>query len=364
MVPPWAIFAPSMLFLAFAAMSWSLNSTLPAGASWLHILNHAYKDPEKTALYIAKRLWCPLLLYLLMIPLLWFVANVSVYPGNYFDLPSEGITSYEATNVFSFTSQGNELLGYRQILEASRRRRVGVPIGPRIPFIFLGGNGGSGPANVKWNTWLVEDVLERASISSSSSNSDSYAFDMYSFSYRGYWPNDDKKLGHCTETNIIEDSMSFTAHIVQATGKRPLVMGHSLGTGAAVAVAEKMAMDTLGPACLALFCPFTTMRQVALEKTLYSTLGWEYVVDSWRSLDRIRNVREDMPLAVISALEDTLIRPHLHKEMYKDASTWISRKKLIQANGVTHNNIRGMLMHNQVPYADFLDQCLNETNRI
>ena len=61
-----------------------------------------------------------------------------------------------------------------------------VPSGSSIiPVVFFGGNGGSGWNNARWGNDFLQRYLE----------TNTEYFDVYSFSYRGYEPNDEYGIG-------------------------------------------------------------------------------------------------------------------------------------------------------------------------
>lgn len=153
--------------------------------------------------------------------------------------------------------------------------------------------------------------------------------------------------------NIIDDSAGLYQHVSKAFNNTPpILMAHSLGTGPAVALATEVV-----PACVTLFCPFTTMRQVALETLFFTVMAWIWVVDPWRSIDRIQRMKSsNISLAVVSAGNDMVIHPHLHQEMYKKASS--HAKILFSTPGAGHNSIATMIAPHKVKYGQFISQCI------
>jgi len=96
-------------------------------------------------------------------------------------------------------------------------------------------------------------------------NDPSISFTCYTFSYRGYKPND-KDLGFCTEPANTQDALDFYEHVkaVHPNDKKIIIVSHSLGTGVASKVGQ--AEDS---ACVALGMPYASMLQVSnsrLEK--------------------------------------------------------------------------------------------------
>ena len=61
-------------------------------------------------------------------------------------------------------------------------------------------------------------------------------FEVYSFSYRGFTPNDGADAGPPSERNIVDDALGLLEYVttnntVVAVPPPPVVMAHSIGTG-------------------------------------------------------------------------------------------------------------------------------------
>ena len=286
-----------------------------------------------------------LIVYLLFIVFVYFVSRVGVYPGKFYDLG--GGHDDGSGVVFSFTSSydGGALKGYRL--------RVGdlTSSQPALPVIFYGGNGQYMYSNV----YAGFTFLEGGELGGQRLNR---TFDIYSFSYRGYTPN----AGWTSEDANIADSISLYRHVVKSyPGVRPMVFAHSLGTGAALAVAAfaSQADDSLPLlSCLGLGMPFSTMAQTTLEISYYADLLWLYAAPQWNSLARAAQVDENIPSAVLSAGQDELIAPHHQQKIYDALPSKVKRIFYLQ-NG-NHNSIWKVLLKNGVAYSSwFWGQCMN-----
>jgi len=231
---------------------------LKAEQSWQAAItdwrSQCQEHPQTVCCTAVKCLAFPVGAYLLLIPILYFIARVAIYPGQYVELPS--FTFYSQSELaqrgraFTFRSSydGTELQGYRTPANS--------PSSHAVPVVFLGGNGGNGWLNAFAAAQMLVAGVE------------GFHFEVYSFSYRGYKPN--QGAGAASEASIVPDSISFfEAVAAQYNGtRRPLLFAHSLGTGAAVAVAEYYGAGQRdqqgrpqGPACVALVAPYTTMQQ-------------------------------------------------------------------------------------------------------
>ena len=112
--------------------------------------------------------------------------------------------------------------------------------------IFLGGNGGSGWSNAYWGNDFIRRYL---------STHTAY-FDVYSFSYRGYEPNDNYSI---SEKKVVADAYSFVEFVMRKfPNRRPIIVSHSLGTGPTSAVAKHFGPDL---SCIVFGMPFSTMTQ-------------------------------------------------------------------------------------------------------
>eukprot|EP01051_Picozoa_sp_SAG22_P022852 SAG22_NODE_5644_length_978_cov_1.423208_1_plen_320_part_01 len=297
-------------------------------AGWIREKQGADRAPPSARVgagWAFRTLVCPLLGYLLLAPVLWSVCRLSIYPGQY--IPKLNHRDQPAgSTAFSFVSShdGAVLSGGRMLY----RWPTAGPTAEVVPLVFLGGNGG--------NVWF--NMLAAGGLVAPALNA-TLGFEVYTYSFRGYAPNDDYSA---SEGALIEDSISLFEHVAaRHNGSRPLLMAHSLGTGSAIAVADRLlggGGGGGGPACLLLGSPFASMHQVALEMTFFVPWPWIYLADSWKSAERLAHVPADMPFIVLSPSADALIPPHFHKEVY-DAGTMPSgsRKWLFEEPGAGHN---------------------------
>ncbi|KAM3069158.1 hypothetical protein ACMFMG_010679 [Clarireedia jacksonii] len=165
----------------------------------------------------------------------------------------------------------------------------------------------------------------RAMSDSSTSNIHILAID-----YRGYG----RSTGFPTEEGLITDGMTalnWAMNIAQVPADRIIILGQSLGTGVATAVAERFAEQGTEFAGVVLVAGFTDMTNLL---TSYSIAGWipvlsplrpyprfqklfiSYVVDKWPSTTRIANfvrISKRVRLFIIHALDDYEI-PWYHSQ--------------------------------------------------
>ena len=207
-----------------------------------------------------------------------------------------------------------------------------------VPVVFLGGNGGSMWSNARSGQDFIQRYLDK----------DVKYFDVYSFSYRGYEPNEhlgvsEKKVvadsidfvnwvmdkvrpSHLVETNWDKKITAPSSHILppppnptlQFPNRRPIIVSHSLGTGPASAVSEHF-QDSLS--CIVFGMPFSTMTQTSQEVAYYTPMIYLYLVDRWNSVGRVKKMSPEVPVVILSAGKDELIAPHHQKSMFEAANS-------------------------------------------
>ena len=166
-----------------------------------------------------KKLFTFVVVYVLLMYPLFRIAQASIYPGTVVTLYAE-IRPDEAStdgSEFTFTStlDGTVMNAYHQIHSGPDVNTVVpgadpslVPEGEEIvPVVFLGGNGGSGWSNARWGHDFVQRYLE----------GDTKYFDVYSFSYRGYEPNEKHGI---SENKVVADSIDFVNYVMDKVRAR------------------------------------------------------------------------------------------------------------------------------------------------
>jgi hypothetical protein len=322
--------------------------------------------PIGAAAHLGKRAAFVALLYLLFVWPCERIGHASVYPGEWADLPYPD-ESERYGEEFEIVSgyDGAVLKAYQETFAPEASGQGTDDAATVIPMIFYGGNG----QTMYSNTWSgYQFVLPAAEANLTPTN---VTFAIYTFSWRGYVPNRRDGLT-CDETANIADAMSLYEHVVALyPGRRPIITSHSLGTGAAVAVVERLSSSSVSssaaevvlplPACLGLGMPFATMPQTTLEVAYYTSLLWLYAMPQWPSVHRIEHMNATIPLAVLSSGQDELIAPHHQREILAAASPSVD-KHLFYSPERTHNDIYDVV-HDHVE--DFtvlwLNRCLDNT---
>jgi hypothetical protein len=269
-----------------------------------------------------------ILIYLLLAPPLFFVGRVCIYPLMYLDWETPDASTadddYNAQTHTFYGKDGSKLLGYS--IDLTPQHCQGETVLNRIPVIFYGGNGGYMYTNPYSSLDFLHHRLYDTDLDCG------YVYASYSFSYRGYYPNDGDGLWG-DEGNIVDDSVQFYEYVKSRhVNQKIVVLSHSLGTGPAAAVAA--VAEPSDVACVVLGMPFNKMSQVVSELSYYSAYIYLWVVDKWDSNERIRGMNEDIPLLVLSARYDELIAPH-HQQMLFDSAK--SKDKVILRNEYGHH---------------------------
>lgn len=146
--------------------------------------------------------------------------------------------------------------------------------------------------------------------------------------YRGYG----RSGGAPGERELVADGLALYDHLAGVGGvdpERMVVMGRSLGSGVAVAVAASRPV-----AGVVLVTPFDSMVNVARELYPYAPVGW-LLRHPFDSVGRAPGIT--VPLLVLAAESDTLIPPH-HARALVEA--WGGPRELHLVGGTDHNTIQ------------------------
>jgi len=320
---------------------------------------HSYRTTKSPIPVITwkKSLTFVVVYCLLMYPL-HSIAQAAIYPGTIVKLGSESPPDdlAEKGEEFTFTSRldGTVMNAYHQIhygensnTVVSRADASLVPAGEDIiPVVFLGGNGGTGWYNAKWGNDFIRRYLA----------TNTAYFDVYSFSYRGYEPNDKHTIG---EKNVIEDSISFINYVKDKfPNRRPILVSHSLGTGPTSAMTKHFQSDL---SCVVFGMPFSTMTQTAQEVAYYSPMIYLYLVNRWNSAARVKEMSKDVPVVVLSGGLDELIPPHHQKAMFEAVNS--DDKLFSYVEDAYHMDIMTTIDNIGSEYDDwFLRGCMARSN--
>ncbi|GMH57580.1 hypothetical protein TrRE_jg3396 [Triparma retinervis] len=281
------------------------------------------------------------LVYALTLPVAYWSANISLYHDG------EEVADGVGTE-FTFTaSSGTTLKAYRKTyLSASAESSDDDSI-VHYPVVYLGGTG----VNMYGNIHRVKNFLYPTLTSIDAP----IAFDVFTFSYRGFLPNDSFVPN---ERNIIDDSEALWNYAKSLYPEivRPLLFAHSLGTGPASALLEKLGGSDEGPACTGLAMPYSSMAQCISELGYYTPMVFLYLIDSWRSTSRVKNMHPDVPLAILSAAHDELIAPHHQTTIFENANA--KYKKLLYSPVADHNDLYTPIYRNLDTYLEFMDSCI------
>ena len=225
----------------------------------------AISSTKRVTERFAKRMGVFFLVYALTLPVAYWSANISLYHDG------EEVADGVGTE-FTFTaSSGTTLKAYRKTyLSASAESSDDDSI-VHYPVVYLGGTG----VNMYGNIHRVKDFLYPTLTSIDAP----IAFDVFTFSYRGFLPNDSFVPN---ERNIIDDSEALWNYAKSLYPEivRPLLFAHSLGTGPASALLEKLGGSDEGPACTGLAMPYSSMAQCISELGYYTPMVFLYLIDS------------------------------------------------------------------------------------
>jgi pimeloyl-ACP methyl ester carboxylesterase len=147
---------------------------------------------------------------------------------------------------------------------------------------------------------------------------------IYFMNYRGYGGS----TGSPSESALIADAQA-TYDVIRKTHDRVAVMGRSLGSGVASALAVTRPVEKV-----ILVTPFDSVSSVAAERIRWAPVRW-LIKDKFDSLTRISAVRA--PTFVVIAARDESI-PRAHSDALLAAIPSALRHSIVIPNG-THNDL-------------------------
>ena len=152
-------------------------------------------------------------------------------------------------------------------------------------------------------------------------------FDVCLFDYRGYGGNG----GSPSEQGLLHDGRAIIAAVAAKAGvdaRRIVLLGESLGTGVAVALAAERE-----PLALVLRSPFTSMADVGAHHYWFLPVR-RLIWDRFDSLSRIGAVR--CPTAVVAGDRDRVVPIDLSRRLF-DAIQ--APKTFVTVSGADHNDV-------------------------
>lgn len=159
----------------------------------------------------------------------------------------------------------------------------------------------------------------RALLASSTEDTHLLAIDYRGFGYSTGFP---------TEQGLITDGIAavyWALNVARVPEHKIVIVGHSLGTAVAAAVAEHFSHDAIEFGGVVLYAGFTSLPDLLSD---YCLVGWlfplrlyprllkyftESVLDKWPTADRIGSlarVSKHIRLYIVHSLNDYEIRPH------------------------------------------------------
>mmetsp|Transcript_16675 Transcript_16675/g.31190 ORF Transcript_16675/g.31190 Transcript_16675/m.31190 type:complete len:494 (+) Transcript_16675:78-1559(+) len=323
------------------------------------LTSEAEREPEHDdccdlcELFLKKVLTCTFL-YLILGILCCTISRAAMYPGMFVKLGSETPPNPLTGEEFVFPGKDEvELNGYH--VKYSKSCMDGCMELPDTvtkvyPVVMLGGNGGSGWFNVE----QARDFIRRKVVDD---DDETIGYDVFSFSYRGYEPNEDFPFYLVDEFTVAEDAEKLFRYVRtrdEFFGTRPLLLAHSIGTGPGSYLA--MMLDEDEVSCVGLGMPFASGTQVAMELSMYAAPLFFWTIDRWDSERRIKAMDYRIPFLVLSAGHDELIAPHQQEAVF-EASGSTDKYFLYYEEG-THMSVGGTINSDGDTYDKWFEHCL------
>ena len=245
-------------------------------------------------------------IYVALAALLYFLQDKLIYPaprGGVRTPREAGLEGGEALEIT--TSDGVRLHGW--FLWASPDRARGAPT-----LLVFHGNGENVTGDAGWHELLR-----------------SFGCNVAAADYRGYGLSD----GAPSESGLIEDGLAALRAVrarPDVDPRRIFLLGSSLGSGVAVAVAEREEV-----AGVILQSPFDSLRRVALRH--YPIFPGFLVRSPFDSAARIANVKA--PILVLHGDRDTIVPIESGRALYAAARTG---RGFQEVAGAGHNDLVGL----------------------
>lgn len=268
--------------------------------------------------------WCSAFLlvgYVTVSTIIFFAMHFIQYPGNWEgDFPVNG-------------SSPSDFIAARSDNMLMKAMRLPVPLQPdskQAPVVFFGGNAQGMSGAAVDAAWLLGALYNEEH---------TFQFQVHTTSYRGYSPN----RGWVSQDGLTKDAEDLLDHALNSTHGslkgRIILGGWSMGAGVACQLAAARPENIAG---VVLFSPWSTMRTETLNIAAplsYLLWPWIWMSYPWDSVAAVASLPADIPVAVISAGADKVIKPFEHRRVY-DASTARNKWWLPVANA-NHPDLPG-----------------------
>lgn len=164
--------------------------------------------------------------------------------------------------------------------------------------------------------------------------------EVYSSSYRSYTPNDGK--GSPTESTVVDDAEALLDIAIASpsgvrSGGKVIILGFSLGCAVSLELAARRPEAIAG---IILASPWSSLWAMCLTiwaPVSYAFVLWLWLADRWDSIANAAALPLDIPVAILSPLEDEVVPHDMHKEVYDALKT--SRKWFMTTESAGHGDI-------------------------
>jgi len=193
--------------------------------------------------------------------------------------------------------------------------RAATPTAPWV--LYFGGNG----YDLATSQSILDDIRGEA------------PWGLAVWAYRGY----DGSGGSASEDGLVADARAAARTLEERWGVRPaslVIVGQSIGSGVACALAADLSREGTPPAALVLISPFTSIRALFEERVPIIPVGWA-VRDPFASDRRLAELGSTRVL-IIHGDRDSLI-PIAHGRRLAEALG--DRATLLELPGRGHNDV-------------------------
>lgn len=245
------------------------------------------------------------------------------YPGNWegdFPIPNSTASSYVASRSDGKLMQGLTVpIGFATDNKTANKK---------APIVFFGGNAQGMSGAAQDAIWLFGTM---------SAEVPSYRFQLFSTAYRGFKPNS----GFVTQAGLTKDAQDFLEHALNSThgslDGRIILGGWSMGAGVAIQLAAAMPEHIAG---LVVFSPWSSLREETLNiwgPISHLLYPWIWLTEVWDSVAAVSSLPADIPVAVVSAGSDMVIKPWEHRKVYE--ASHALQKWWLQTPGANHPDL-------------------------
>lgn len=257
------------------------------------------------------------------------------YPGNLEgDFPINGATR---SDYVARRSDGKRMQGIKLPITSVNNSK-------QAPVIFFGGNGQGMSGAALDAEMLLSNIITATS---------AFQFQAFTTAYRGYAPNS----GWVTQTALTNDAMDFLDHALNSTHGsqqgRVILAGWSMGAGVAMQLAAARPDKIAG---LLVFSPWSSLRTESLNFAggiAHLVWPWIWMSEIWDSVAAVSSLPAEIPVAVISAGQDSVIPNWEHRKVF-DASM-SSRKWWIPTPLAGHPDLNLEVTQNIDPVSQWMN---------